>query len=114
MSKWENISDIIDMSKPASKRDITVGKILTFNYEGSIHSYKVMMLPANGNVWVRPINTLTGDEMNAHYSCEIDATPKAQAEFGGIICLTHGVVIGSLIEPSEFERAKIQDWGKEE
>lgn len=94
MSSWDEISDIIDMSKPAAQEKIKVGTVLTFNQEGSIHSYKVMKLPKSGKVWVKRITTMTGDELNSHMGHEVDATNEAQLEHGGVWCETCQTVIG--------------------
>lgn len=74
MSKWENIGDIIDMSKPKSKARIKVGSTLSFSQEGSLHHYKVMKLPANGNVWVRRITLMSQDNFKNHYGHNVDTT----------------------------------------
>lgn len=96
MSNWQNISDIIDMSKPKAQRDIFVGATLTFNYEGSLHSYKVMKLPKNGNVWVRPITLINPD----HYNHDVIVTDEAIEKYGAYYCNDCQVPV---TQPSKFE-----------
>jgi hypothetical protein len=96
MSNWQDISDIIDMSKPRAQRDIVVGKVLTFNQEGSLHSYKVMRLPKNGRVWVRPITLMNPD----HYGHDVNMTDETVKIYGTYFCEDCGVPV---TQPSKFE-----------
>lgn len=93
---WIDISDIIDMSKPKAQKDVIVGATLTFNYEGSLHSYKVMRLPKNGRVWVKPILLINPD----HYGHNVDVTDEAVKEYGTYYCSDCETPV---TQPSKFE-----------
>ena len=96
MSKWINIGDIIDMSTEKSQRDIKVGITLTFNQEGSIHSYKVMKLGKDGNVWVRPINLMDPN----HYEHDVDGSDETVEKYGVPYCRNCD---NPVTQPSKFE-----------
>lgn len=71
---WENIADLIDLSKPEAKKNVKVGKTLTFKTEGSLHHYKVMQLPKNGNIWVKRITLMSEANFKSHYGHNVDTT----------------------------------------
>ena len=84
------------MSLEKSQRDIVVGKVLTFNQEGSLHSYKVMKLGKDGNVWVRPINLMNPD----HYGHDVDTSEDAVTMYGTYYCKDCETPV---TQPSKFE-----------
>lgn len=89
MSQMENIADIFT---PEGKKKLRKRQLLVFNKGGKNTSYRIVSLV--GGVWVREVQTMTGDELNAHSGHQIDSTRIAQAKHGGVWCEDCKTVIG--------------------
>lgn len=70
---WQNIGDLLDPHK-RKVRDLKIGQTLTFSQEGSLHHYKIMKIPGNGNVWVRRVTLMSDENFKSHYGHNVDTT----------------------------------------
>jgi hypothetical protein len=89
---WEEISDILT---PEGIKKLKVGNVLTFDFEGSKTTLKIMKVPGNGNVWAKQVYLVSEEDMNAHYGHKVDASQKTIQEQGGIWCNSCGKLVAS-------------------
>ena len=81
MSNWERLDDILT---EGGKRRLSVGQVMTFNFEGSLNSWKIMRIFKNGHVWARPINLVDP----RHYGHDVEESADAIAQYGVPYCRT--------------------------
>ncbi len=64
MSKWESIEDILT---PKAVKELKVGQVLLFDFEGSEVHLKIMK-KRNGRVWAKRTHLYTQEEMKREVS----------------------------------------------